>query len=118
MSTLALFAILSAAIFYLGSRALITRWLWSRYSPTFARFMDCAACTGFWLGAVLSLTLGQDRDPVFHSNIEIEAILVGLCMLVVTPMVAGLMQHSLNVVGDATIAPDDALLEPSKEDTK
>lgn len=118
MQTLVLFSILSASLFYLGSRATITGWLWSRYPPGFARFADCPACTGFWNGALLSLIFGDLFDPVFTRgivepySIALEAVLVGLCMIVLTPIVAGIMQYALGVVGhavepDSTVSPSE-----------
>lgn len=109
MQTLLLYTLLCTACFYLGSRALITRWLWSNYSPGIARFMDCSACTGFWYGWFWSLVLGDLFGQIFMGNaiiapsldVVFDSILVGLCMMVLTPLGAGLMQHALAVVGSA-----------------
>ncbi len=102
MSTLILYSLLCAAMFFLGSRATVTRWLWKRYPPRLAHFLDCSACTGFWLGIGLSLTLGRHASlNVF----ELDAfawytpIVVGLCMIVLTPITAGLMQAGLDRLG-------------------
>ena len=100
MYTFILFSLISAALFYLGARALITSWLWSRYPAKLTTFMDCAACTGFWWGVGLALVhpfgmsyLGADLHrwwaPVF----------VGLCSLVMTPIAAGFMQRGLDALG-------------------
>ena len=51
MTTLLLYAILCAAAYYLLARALITRFLWSRYPGWLDKLMMCSACTGTWLGA-------------------------------------------------------------------
>lgn len=109
MMTLVIFALLSTALYYLGSRALITRWLWSRYPSAIAHFMDCAACSGFWYGFFLSLAYGDehafDGALTLPSNQVLRAFMtssiVGLCMLVLTPLVAGLMQYALVIVGSA-----------------
>jgi hypothetical protein len=47
---LVLYPLLTCTLWYLGTRAVITSWLWSRYPPRLARFMDCSACAGFWYG--------------------------------------------------------------------
>jgi hypothetical protein len=106
MSALILYSLLSAALFYLGSRAIVTRWLWSRYPPRFASFMDCAACTGAWLGAILATVLGR-HVPIDVFELSALAwytpIVVGLCMIVLTPIVAGLMQRGLDSLGSAIV---------------
>lgn len=108
MQTMLLFALLCGALYYLGSRALLTSWLWTRYPPAFARFMDCAACTGFWYGALLTFGAGWLNRPLpFELPFDgISMIAVGLCTLVLTPLVAGLMQITLEWVGHAA-APEE-----------
>lgn len=116
MYTPLLYALLSAACFYLGSRALVTRWLWSRYPPSLASFMDCSACTGFWWGFALAAIVGQclhlpymGLDP----SSPLTWCIVGLCSIVLTPIAAGLMQHGLDQLGH--IEPDS---EPPVEKTR
>ena len=99
---LLLYAFLTSAAFYLLSRALITKWLWSLYPKPLAHFMDCAACTGFWYGLIAAFVIGRhlhmtvfDLDP-FHWS---TPILVGLCSIVWTPITAGLMQRGLDSLG-------------------
>jgi hypothetical protein len=104
MEALALYSILSTALYYLGSRAMITQPLWSRYPPGLARFADCPACSGTWYGAGLAVGLGRTFDIsffMFKSDSWFTPIVVGFCMMMLTPMVAGLLQHALNVNGSA-----------------
>lgn len=96
------YPLLSVALFYLGSRALITSFLWRHYPPKFAAFMDCSACTGFWYGLVLAFTLG----PYAHidafglpAHNPILPLIIGLCSIVWTPMVGGLMQAGFDRLG-------------------
>lgn len=101
---LGLYTLLATALFYLGSRAKITSWLWSRYPHDFASFMDCSACTGFWWGFFAHLTIGVYYDCAIGpmpANHPATPIVVGLCTLVLTPMVAGLMQRGLELTGSA-----------------
>ncbi len=108
-----------AALFYLGSRAVITSWMWSRYSPRLAAFMDCAACTGFWYGAATAgATAGAGAampiSGLFQDSAggHLAAVFVtGLCAMVWTPIAAAVHQHSLLVLGSAI--PDPAELSPS-----
>jgi hypothetical protein len=108
METLALYTLISTALWYLGSRALITRWLWENYHPTLARFMDCPACVGFWHGLLLTITLGRVKGVVpFGLDTHLDsAIVVGLCSIVMTAICAGLMQHMLMLVGNVAVDDD------------
>lgn len=105
-----IYSLLSSSLYYLGSRALITQPVWSMYPPRFAAFMDCAACTGFWWGVILSWTLGQiygvrmfelGLDPVTNT------IVTGLAMITLNPIAAGLMQRGLDTLGTAFTTEDD-----------
>jgi hypothetical protein len=109
---LAIYALISTALFYLGSRALITRALWEAYPPWLTKLMDCPACVGFWWGMIMHLVSRRlDLDvgplPIEHPA---SPVLVGLCMLVLTPIVAGFMQHGLDLVG--TVAPEPPGVAP------
>lgn len=100
MLTILLFVLVSTACFYLGSRAMITRFLWSRYPSWLASFMDCAACTGFWYGLIFANIYGYHRPLPFDLPYK-WSFLVGLCSLVWTPIGAAVMQRSLDLVGSA-----------------
>lgn len=117
IETLVIFALLSSALWYLGSRALITRRLWSMYSPRFARFMDCSACSGFWYGYLMTLVASfQDAllNPLQPSRILDSVptwaapIIVGLSMIVLVPIVAGFMQRGLDTLGTIEINTDES----------
>jgi hypothetical protein len=100
VTALVLYTLISAACFYLGSRARITHWLWSKYPPKLASFMDCSACTGFWYGALAALVFRASYlglDPTSYYT----PIAVGLCSLVLTPIAAGIMQAGLDHLGSA-----------------
>jgi hypothetical protein len=110
METLVLYALCTAAAFYLGSRALITRPVWSRYPRPFAIFMDCAACTGFWYGLGVSafggyvlglplLGLPGDRPST--------VALAALASVAWTPIAAAAMQLALEQLGSAVTDSDD-----------
>ena len=122
MTTL-LFACLTTALFYLGSRATITSWLWSRYPRWIAAFMDCAACSGFWYGFTLELIYGRARGlaPFGLNPAHFETpIVVGLCSIVLTPILAAVLQVALHTLGTALAPEEPAEPEPplSMADTK
>ena len=104
MLTFIIYALISTAFYYLGSRAEITRAVWSRYPSPIARFMDCPACSGTWYGLLLALTLGRYQalgflglDPLAWFT----PIVVAACTMVTTPLLAALMTHAMLVNGTA-----------------
>lgn len=104
---LGLYALLGAAMFYLGSRALITEPIWSLYPPRIARFMDCAACTGFWWGVIWHLSIGRRLDVdigPLPAQDPATPILVGLCMMMLVPIVAALGLYGLTAL--SAVAPE------------
>lgn len=105
MGALALIVVVATAFYYLGSRALVTRWLWSRYPSGFDAFMDCSACSGFWYG-VIGAIAAHDYLP-FPTALWISAPLVGLVTLVTTPILGGVMQRGFDALGSA-VPGDDA----------
>lgn len=110
MNALLLYSILSAALFYLGSRALITRTLWSRYPAPLAHFMDCSACSGFWYGVALAITIGRHYGLDFLGLDPYDVftpIVVGLGCLTLTPIVAGLAQAGIEQLGSAVTDSED-----------
>jgi hypothetical protein len=63
--------------------------------------MDCAACTGFWWGLILHVTIGRryDLSYLVLDHDLISSLAVGLCSLVMTPIAAGIMQAGLDQLG-------------------
>jgi hypothetical protein len=98
--SLLLYPLLTAAAFYLGSRAVITTWLWSRYPARLAAFMDCAACSGFWYGAGAALVFQQPFLGL-DGHAWTTPIVVGLCSIIWTPVVAAMQQRALDELGSA-----------------
>ncbi len=104
MIALVLYTLLSTAFWYLGSRAMITQAIWSRYPPALARFFDCPACSGFWYGVVAAVVLGWRSNLEFMglaSDATETPIVVGLCMVTLVPIVAGIMQWGFWQAGEA-----------------
>lgn len=104
MTGLILYALLTTAAYYLGSRARVTSWLWSRYPPGFGRFMDCAACSGTWFGFGFGVALawGVGVSPLgIPSDEWYTPFLIGMGSMVWTPILAGLMQLGFQWNGSA-----------------
>ena len=107
METLLLYALCSASLWYLGSRAVITSPLWSRYPQRFAKFMDCSACAGTWYGIGLGYVGGFQLGLPFmglQGDRASTVAAIGLCSMAFTPIAAGLVQWGFDRLG--TIAPE------------
>ena len=102
-----IYPLLTAAFYYLGGRAQVTQFLWSRYPPRFDAFMQCAACTGFWYGAGLGFVGLATGTPFLGSSAWWTPIVVGLAAIVWTPIVANAHEGALHQLG-GTSSPDDA----------
>lgn len=94
-----LYALLTTALYYLGSRALITRHLWQVYPRWLDRFMLCAACTGFWYGVIVALGVGWYLDVPFlllPGRFWLTPVVVGLCSIIWTPVIAAVHLWALD----------------------
>jgi hypothetical protein len=114
LDTIVLYALLTTALYYLGARATITSWLWSRYPRKLAVFADCPSCTGFWYGVLVAATF---RLPAFslQGDSWYTPIVVGLCSMVWTPCVAALMHACFERLGDAVPEPEPPPVKPWME---
>lgn len=102
---LLLLPLITTALWYLGTRATITQWLWSRYSPKLARFMDCAACAGFWWGVVaFTLMIVAYKKPL---NTLYYVPVIGLSSMVWTPLIAYLHDQAMLRLGSAVSGDGD-----------
>lgn len=96
-----LYPVLSAALYYLGCRAQITAWLWSRYPPRLDRFMLCAACSGTWFGFALAAGLGYPLKIPFAGLTGAAwytPFIVGGVTLWTTPLLAVVHIKALEVL--------------------
>lgn len=106
MTALVLYPLLTAAAFYLGSRALVTEAIWSRYPARFAAFMDCAACAGTWYGLAVGIAGAQIGLPFLGlpGAAWYVPLLVAACSMIWTPIVAAVHQAALERLGSAVPA--------------
>lgn len=91
------------ATFFLGSRATITGFLWSRYPRWLGRLRDCAACSGFWDTLLLALFLrfGLGVPLPILPDSDWCPLLLALVGVVTTPLIAAAHARSLNDLGSA-----------------
>lgn len=90
MNTLILYPLLTTCLYYLGSRAKITAFLWKQYPKGFDEFMLCAACAGLWYGILVGIW-GAAQDLPFlgmTGKYWFTPILVGACSSVWTPILS------------------------------
>ena len=97
MQVAVLYALVTPTLYYLGSQALITQWLWGKYPRRLDAFMSCAACSGMWYGVAISMIGWWLRLPFLGLAPRhwLTPILVGLCSSFWTPILARKMLDSL-----------------------
>jgi hypothetical protein len=113
--TLILYALLTPALYYLGSRAMITRPLWSRYPAWLDYYTSCAACSGFLYGGAVAFAIGWTLDLPFlglPGRFWLTPCVVGLGSIVWTPIVADLHIRALLQLGIADLRSSDDAQEP------
>jgi hypothetical protein len=91
-----LYPLLTTMLYYLGARAMITQWLWSRYPPRLDHFMMCSACSGVWYGAGVA-AVGSYSFGVGVGGLPKLAgiVVVALASGVWTPLLAALHHMAL-----------------------
>jgi hypothetical protein len=103
--------LVTPALYYLGSRAMITSWLWVRYPARLSLFMDCSACSGTWYGAIIGVIGGYYLDLPFlglPGDRPATIVAVALCSMTWTPIIAALMQWAFETLGSAAPVDDKA----------
>jgi hypothetical protein len=100
--TILLYPLLTVAVYYLLSRAVITRWLWSRYPGWLDRYTLCAACSGFAYGVAVALAIGWTQDLPFlglSGRFWVTPVVVGLGSIVWTPILGDFHVRALQNLG-------------------
>lgn len=90
MTIAILYGTLTAFAYYIGARAKITEWLWSRYPAWLDYWMVCPACIGFWYGLGCGF-LGAYYDwPLFGLDPDhwLTVLIAGAIGTVWTPIIA------------------------------
>jgi len=102
MSTIILYPLLTTALYYLFARAVVTRWLWSKYPPWLDGYTLCAACSGTLYGVVVAFAIGWTQDLPFlglSGRFWITPFVVGLGSLVWTPILGDVHVRALLQLG-------------------
>lgn len=117
MTSLILYAFLTAALYYLFARAMITKSLWSRYPAWLDYYTSCAACSGFLYGGAVALAIGWTQDLPFlglEARFWATPIVVGLGSMIWTPILAEIHVRALLQLGVADPRGDTAVDQPSE----
>ena len=102
MTTCAIYPLLSVTLYYLGSRAKITRQLWSRYPRWLDELILGSACSSFWIAIIIASIGGFALDLPFlglAGDAWYTPLVVGLCAIAWTPPLAWLHTASLERLG-------------------
>lgn len=88
--------LITAALYHLGARAVITQAIHSRYPAWLAGFMNCAACSGTWYGFACG-TIGLIAGVPFLGSTAIwTPLVVALMSMVWTPIVAAVHERAMH----------------------
>lgn len=105
IDTIFMLPLVTVALFYLGARAQITSFLWSRYPARLDHFMSCAACSGFWYG-LGGGAIGYACDVPFLGSTSPWAIgIAGTMSIVWTPVIAAKMERALVDLSPPSVDP-------------
>lgn len=90
-----IYPFLTVALYHLLARAMITKFLWSRFPDWLSTVTQCPSCSGFWYGVMVA-SLGLSLDVSFlGSQAWWTIIVVGLAALVWTPIGAALHEFAI-----------------------
>jgi hypothetical protein len=104
VNTVLLYLSVTSALYYLGARALITRWIWSKYPSWLDSYMFCAACSGFAYGVGVSFAIGWTQNLEFFGlpgRFWLTPVVSGLASMVWTPILANVQINALYQLGIA-----------------
>lgn len=121
MTTIALYPLLTTALFYLFARAMITQFLWSRYPSWLDYYTSCSACSGFLYGVAVAVAIGWSQDLPFlglPGRFWMTPITIGLCSIVWTPLLADLHVRALYQLGTPTSDTTPTETDPDAEEKR
>lgn len=99
MASLALLYVLAAASFYLGNRALITSWLWTRYPDWLDRQRSCPSCAGFWDTIALGFAFQAAGADLLLPAEPWAPLVLGAAGIVLVPLLTGLHAAAIHATG-------------------
>lgn len=107
----AAYAMLTPAMYYLGSRAAITRFAWSRYPAWLDYYTFCAACSGFLYGVICALGIGWYLDVPFlflPGRYWLTPVIAGVLSIFWTPVMAARHLTALETTSPPAPTPGEA----------
>lgn len=93
--------LITSALYYVISRAKITEPLWTRLPIGVDYFFNCAACSGFWYGAICGLLGKLTNTPFVGSTAWWTIPVVALAAVVWTPIIANLHDRAMHELSGA-----------------
>jgi hypothetical protein len=130
MEAVIVYPLLAAALYYLGARAKITKPIWQLWEDTwFSRFLECAACSGFWYGTITS-SIGYALGwHLFGAHAWWTIPTTAIASIVTTPLLAAAHERAMHQLSygesmptaivqrdqdEATEEPDNVVKLPSR----
>lgn len=110
---LGLLIVVPAALFFLGDRAVITRFIWSRYPAWLASLRRCAACSGFWDMLIFSVFLRYGLGvalPILPNSTWCP-LLLALCSIITTPLLAAAHERAMHQLAYGETLPRAVVVE-------
>jgi len=99
VADLVLVGILSAAIHWLVARSYLFEFLWGRARGITEKLLNCAACSGFWIGVGLGFA---GLRPLVAVDRWAQIVGAGLLALYLTPIFEGILVWGLT---ESTVPP-------------
>lgn len=93
------YPLLTAALFHLGARAVITQPIWSRFPDWLYSIIQCSACAGTWYGFICAACGRASGVPFLGTTAWWAIVIVGLMSMVWTPIIAALHEFSMRALG-------------------
>lgn len=111
--------LLSNTLYYLGSQAKITEFMWSRFPTWLDSYMQCSACSGFLYGVLTGwlFVIGLKMSYLNLGTDWYTPLVVGAVSITTTPLMAYLHISALRRLGspwDMAAPTEVATSEPAE----
>ena len=93
-----IYPLITAALFYLFARAVITEPIWSRFPKFLHELTQCPACAGAWYGLGCGWVGYYFGIPFFGSMRWTAPFIIALMSLVWTPILVALHELAIRAV--------------------
>lgn len=99
LSDMLFLGILGAAFHYVTYRAMVTKWMWSRYPRWLDALLSCAACSGFWVGIGAGALARTQNYSLLGFEDWLLLPAAGAVTMVLAPVIAWLQVYTLTALG-------------------